>query len=85
MTTKSSSWGYMVPILSLSEKLSANWIPTLALFGFGLVSSVDSQATNITLEGQELVLPRAAKMTFIVPKGGLEEASLRGSEFAWLY
>ena len=32
------------------------------------------------MEGQELVLPRVAKIIFIVPKEGLEEASLRGSE-----
>ena len=41
---------------------------------------MESQATDITLEGQELVLPGAAKMTLIVPRGCLEEASLRGSE-----
>ena len=72
----------MVPTLSSSEKLNAGWMFTLALFGFGLMSSADSRATNITLKEQELVLPKAAKMTFIIPKGGLEEASLRGSEFA---
>ena len=65
----------MVPILSSSEKLSANWISTLALLGSGLMSLVDSRAMDFTLEGQELVLPKAAKMTFIVSKGGLEEAS----------
>ena len=72
----------MVPILSLSEKLSAGWIFTLALFDFELEFLADSRVTDITLEGQELVLPEVAKMTFIVPKAGLEEASLRGSEFA---
>ena len=76
MTTKASSWGCMVPILSLSEKLSAGWISILALFGLGLLSSADSWATDITLKGQEPVLPEAAKMTLIIPKGGLEEASL---------
>ena len=53
---------------------------TLAFLGSKFESSADSRATNIILEGQELVLPGAAKMTFIVPKEGLEEASLRGSE-----
>ena len=67
----------MVPTLSSSEKLNADWILTLALFGSEFESSADSQATDIILEGQEPVLPRAAKMTFIVPKGGLEEASLQ--------
>ena len=73
----------MVPILSSFEKLSVGWIFTLALFGSKLVSSADSRVTDITLDGQELVLPRVAKMTSIVPKEGLEEASLQGSEFAW--
>ena len=39
---------------------------------------------DITLDGQDPVLPGAAKMTLIIPKGGLEETSLRVSEFAWL-
>ena len=43
-----------------------------------------SQVTDITLEGQDPVLLEAANMTFIVPKGGLEEASFRGSEPIWL-
>ena len=70
----------MVLILSSSEKLNAGWIVTLALFSSEFESSVDSQATYIILEGQDPVLPGVAKMTFIVPTGGLEEASLRGSE-----
>ena len=69
----------MVPILSSFEKLSAGWISTLALFGFELESLADSRATNITLKGQEPVLPRAAKITFIIPKRGLEEVSLQVS------
>ena len=40
--------------------------------GSELLSSVDSRATNITLEGQESVLPRVAKMTLIIFEGGLE-------------
>ena len=45
---------------------------------------MDSQATYIILEGQDPVLPGVVKMTFIVPTGGLEEASLQGSELVWL-
>ena len=73
----------MVQNLSSSEKLSAGWISILALFGSELESSAGSRATDITLDGPEPVLPGAAKMTFIVPKGGLEEASLRGFEPTW--
>ena len=74
----------MVPILSSSEKSSTCGASFLALFGFELLSSVDSRATDITLEEQEPVLPGAAKMTLIIPRGGLEEASFRGSEPVWL-
>ena len=48
------------------------------------MSLEDRRATEITLDGQDLVFPGAAKMTLIVPKGGLEETSLRDSELAWL-
>ena len=68
----------MVPILSSSEKLNAGWISILALFGSRLLSSANSRATNFTLEGQESVFPKVAKMTLIVPRGGLEEVSLLG-------
>ena len=64
----------MVPTLSSSEKLSAYRTSTLALFGSGLESSMGGQAIDITLEGYELVLPEAAKMTLMVPKKGLKEA-----------
>ena len=74
----------MVPTLSSSEKLNTCGILTLAFFGSKFESSIDSRATDIVLEGQDLVLLRATKMTFIVPKGGLEEASLWGSEPVWL-
>ena len=60
------------------QKLNVDWILTLAFFGSKFESSTDSRAIDIILEGQDPVLPRDAKMTFIVPKGGLEEASLRG-------
>ena len=64
----------MVPILFSSEKLNDGRISILAFFDSELESSVSSRAIDITLEGWELVLPEAVKMTLIVPKGGLEEA-----------
>ena len=64
----------MVLTLSSSEKLNAGRTSSLALFGFGLGSSACGRATDITLEGYELVLQGAAKMTLIVLKGSLEEA-----------
>ena len=78
MTTRASLWGWMVSILSSSKKPSTYGASFLALFDSELLSSMDSWATDITLEGWEPVLPRAAKMTLIVPRGGLEEAYLRG-------
>jgi len=66
----------MVLTLSSSKKLNTGRTSTLALFGLGLESSACGKATDITLEGCEPVLPRAAKMTLIVPKWGLEEAFL---------
>ena len=50
----------MVPILSLSEKLNAGRISTLALFGSELESSAAIRATNITSEGREPVLSGVA-------------------------
>ena len=73
----------MVLILSLSEKLSANRIFLLALFGSELGSSVGSWATDITLEGWEPVLLGAVKMTLIVLNGGLEEAFPWAPDLAW--
>ena len=49
------------------------------LFGFGPESSTGGRVIDITLKGHEPVLPRAAKITFIVPIGGLKEVSLWGS------
>ena len=77
MTTKASSYGWMVPILSSSKKLNESWIYSLALFGLELVSSAGDLTTDITLEGWEPVLLGAAKMTLIVPNGGL------GKAFPW--
>ena len=48
------------------------------------MSLEDRRATDITLDGHDLVLPSVAKMILIVPKGGLEGISLLDSEFAWL-
>ena len=48
------------------------------------MSSEDRRATDNTLDGQDPVLPGAAKMTLIVPKGGLKGISLRDLELAWL-
>ena len=73
----------MVPTLSSSEKPRTGWVSILALFGSKLESSAGSRATDITLEGQELVLPRTMKMTFIIPNGGFEESFLWGSESIW--
>ena len=38
--------------------------------------SEDRRATDITLDGHDLVLPGAAKITLIVPKGGFERVFL---------
>ena len=61
----------MVPILSSSEKLNKGRISSLALFGSELESSAGDLATDITLEGRELVLLGVEKMTLIVPNEGL--------------
>ena len=56
---------------------------TLALFGSWLVSSEDRRATDIILDRHDPVFPGAAKITLIVPKGGLEGISLWDPELAW--
>ena len=48
------------------------------------MSPEDRRATDITLNGQDPVVPGVAKMTLIVSNGGLEETSLQDSELAWL-
>ena len=48
------------------------------------MSLEDRQATDITLDGYDPVLPGAAKITLIVPNGGFEKISLRDSKPAWL-
>ena len=45
---------------------------SLALFGSWLLSSGNMRATDITLEGHDLVLPGTAKITLIILRGGRE-------------
>mgnify|MGYP006869244898 CR=1 FL=1 len=72
----------MVSILSSAKKPRTSGASSLALFGFELLSSVSNRATDITLEGQEPILPEATKMTLIVPRRGLKEESLHGAAVA---
>ena len=74
----------MVPYLSSSEEPNTNGILVLTLFGIELESSSGQQDTDITLEGKDPVLPKAANMTFIVLRGSLEDASPRNDELVWL-
>ena len=46
------------------------------------MSSEDRRAIDITLDGHDLVLPGAAKITLIVPRGGIEGISLSDPELA---
>ena len=69
-----SSFGYVVPTLSSSEKLNASRASILAFFSILLDSLAGSWVTDITLEGCEPILTEAAKMMLIVPNGGFEEA-----------
>ena len=55
----------------------------LAFFGSRLVSLEGRQATDITLDGHDPVLPGAAKITLIVPRGGLEGVSLSDREVVY--
>ena len=74
----------MVLSLSSSEKPNTNGIPILTLFGIELEPSFGQQDIDITLKGQDSVLPRAANMTFIVPRRGLEDASPKNAKPVWL-
>ena len=80
VTTKASSWGWMVPILFSFENPKIGRISILALFGPKLESLAGSRDMDITLYGDDPVLPRAAKMTLIITRGGIEGASLRESK-----
>ena len=73
----------MVPTLSLSKKLKAGQTSILALFSLRVESSARGRAMDNTLEGREPILPGIAKITLIVPKGTLKEASLRDPNPAW--
>ena len=64
----------MVPCLSASKKLNTSGMFILTRFGIELESLSEQQDTDIILEGQDPVLPRAANMTFMVPRGGLGTA-----------
>ena len=63
-------------ILFSFENPKIDWISILAFFSLELESLVGSQATDITLDGEDPVLPRAAKMTLIIPRRILKGASL---------
>ena len=43
----------------------------------------DRRATDITLDRLDPVLPGAAKITLIVPRGGLDGVSLSGREVVY--
>ena len=73
----------MVPNLSSFKKPNTNGIPILTLFGIEMKPSSGQQDIDITLEGQDPVLPKATNITFIVPRGGLEDTSPRTVEPAW--
>ena len=61
----------MVPSLSASKKLNTNGTFILTLFVLGPEFSPEPQDIDIILEGQNLVLPGAVNMMFMVPRGGL--------------
>ena len=79
MTSRALSWGWMVPTLSSFENPKIGWMSILALLSPALESSTGSRAMDITLDGEDPVLPGVAKITLIVPRGGLGGASPRGS------
>ena len=65
-------------------KLNTSGTFVLTCFGIGLESSSEQQDTDIILEGQDLILPGTANMTFMVPRGGLGAAFPRNVKFIWL-
>ena len=52
----------------------------LALFGSRQMSSEGKRATDSTLDEHDPIQPGAAKITLIVPRGGLEGVSLSDQE-----
>ena len=56
---------------------------SLALFGSWQSSSRNRRATDIILEGHDPILPGAAKIMLIVPRGGREGFSLSGRVSVW--
>ena len=81
--TKASSCGWIVSILSSSEKLNEGQISNLAFFGSELRSPASDLATDITLASWEPILPGAANITLIVPNRGLEEAFPWAPDLDW--
>ena len=73
----------MVPSLFASVKLNINGTLILILFGIGPKFSLQQQDTEIILEGHDPILPGAANMTFMVPRGGLRATFPRNAEFTW--
>ena len=64
-----------VPTLSSSEKLKAGQTSILLLLESGIRISANGRSIDITLDGWEPVLPGVVRITLIIPKSGLEEAS----------
>ena len=73
----------MVPSLSASEKLNTSGTFVLILFGLELESSSELQDTDIIPEGQDPILPGAANMTFMVPRGSFSAAFPWNVELDW--
>ena len=82
--TRALSYDCKVPTLSSLEKLNAGQTSILLLFGSRLEFWTSGGATNITLEGWELILARVARITLIMPKGSLEVVSFWDPNPAWL-
>ena len=74
----------LVPTLSLSKKLKVGRTSTLLLFGLGVKSLSNGRSMDITHDGKEPVLPKAAKIMLIIPSRGLEEVSLYAIDLVWL-
>ena len=73
-----------VPTLSSSEKLKAGHNSILLLLESGIRIFANGQSIDITLDGWEPVLPRVVRITLIIPKSGLEEASFWVPDPIWL-
>ena len=58
------------------KKLKAGRTSILPYLNSGTESSIHGRAMDITPVGHAPILPRAARITLIVPRDGLEEDSL---------